>query len=311
MKIIFFGTPEPAAETLKRIIADGHEICLVVTQPDRPKGRGQKVVFSTVKELALKHNLLIEQPERVKNNAVFKALIEALHADLAIVVAYGRILPADLLMIPKHGFINVHASILPKYRGAAPIQWAILNGEKETGITIMKVIEKLDAGDIIAQEKVAISDDDDAVSLAKKLFVVGAELLSRTLTQLEKGAIKSAPQNETGVTFAPSLTKESGEIDWRKSAVEINNRIRALKPWPVAHTFFQGKQLKILKAKIVGGKSELPGKIVAVEKQNGFVVATGAGTLLIAEVQPADGRPMSAYNFVLGHDVAVGKNLPS
>jgi methionyl-tRNA formyltransferase len=315
MKIIFFGTPEPAAVILEKLIADGHQIVLAVTQPDRQKGRGLKVAFSPVKEIALKNNLPVEQPEKVKQNPIFRSLLESLKADIAIVVAYGKILPADLLNIPQNGFINVHASLLPKYRGAAPIQWALLNGEKETGVTIMKVIEQLDAGAVIAQERVAIEEKDDAIALSKKIFAAGGELLTRTLKEIEQGKAQPIAQDEKQVCFAPSLTKESGEIDWRKTAAEINNRVRALVPWPVAHTFYQGKMLKIWQAEpqtIDLQKKELaPGQIAAVNKAEGLVVATGQGNLMIGSVQPAGGRQMPAYDYVIGHDVEIGETLPN
>lgn len=311
MNIIFFGTPEPAAGILEQLIADGYQIVLVVTQPDRPKGRGQKVTFPAVKEVALKHSLPIEQPEKVKNNPVFKTLLQSLKADLAIVVAYGKILPPELLNIPAHGFINVHASLLPKYRGAAPIQWALLNGEKESGVTIMQVAEQLDAGDLIAQAKVMITEQDDAITLAKKIFAVGGELLTQTLPQIADGKIKLVPQNEAEVSFASVLTKESGEIDWRKSAAEIHNRVRALVAWPSAQTLYHGKMLRILKSHVVEEKKALPGTIVEIIKQVGFVVATGKGALLIVEVQPAGGKPMLAYDFAIGHKVKIGATLPN
>ena len=218
MKIAFFGTPAAAAEILNKLIAAKQEIVLVVTQPDRPKGRGQKVAFPPVKEVALQHALPLEQPEEVKKNPVFKSLLGSIKPDIAVVAAYGKILPQEILDIPKYGFINIHASLLPKYRGAAPIQWALLKGEKETGVTIFKLIDLLDAGPVILQKKVKIDPEDDAETLARKIFTAGGEAVLKALRQIKEGKAKFIPQNEAAVTYAASLKKESGEIDWKKNA---------------------------------------------------------------------------------------------
>lgn len=315
MKMVFFGTPGPAAGVLEILIKAKHQILCVVTQPDRPRGRGQRVTFSPVKEMALKNALPIEQPEEVKNNPVFESLLKSLKPDIAVVVAYGKILPKDILDIPEHGFINVHASLLPKYRGAAPIQWALLKGEKETGVTIFKLTELLDAGPIVLQKKVKIGEEDDAEIVSEKLFAEGAALLLKALRQIENGNAKYKLQKEADVTFAPSLTKESGEIDWKKSALEIHNRIRALLPWPAAHTFFRGKRLKILKARPfvmdLAAGPKVPGTIIHILKTEGFIVATGAGDILILEVQLEAGKKMKARDFVIGHDVKAGETLPN
>ncbi len=315
MKIIFMGTPQVAAETLKELINSKHEIVCVVTQPDRPKGRGQKIVFSPVKELALQNDLPLDQPEKVKNNKVFASLLKSLNPDVIVVVAYGMILPKEILDIPKNGCLNVHASLLPKYRGAAPVQWALLNGETETGITVMKLDELLDTGDIILQEKVKIEDNDNAITLLNKLFDLGKGTLLRVLDQIENGTVKYIKQNDAQATNAPMIKKESGEIDWRKSAVEIHNRIRAMVPWPGAHTFYKEKLLKIWATEIhlleLETKFKLPGTIVQVVKNLGFIVATGKGHLLVTEVQLEGKKRMPAYNFVNGHDVRVGETLPN
>jgi methionyl-tRNA formyltransferase len=315
MKIVYFGTPEPSAKILELLLEHKYEILCVVTQPDRPRGRGQKLSFSAVKEVALRHGLPLEQPEEVKNNSVFKTYLQSLGFDLGIVVAYGKILPKEILVIPRMGFINVHASLLPKYRGAAPIPWALLKGEEETGVTIFKLTELLDAGPIVAQRKLRIEEEDNTETLTRKLFALGAELLLESLPKLEKGEVEFIPQNEAEVTFAPSLTKESGEIDWHKSAFEIHNRVRALYPWPTAHTFYRGKRLKILRTRIMipqlTPKLPLPGSILQIVKEEGFVVATGAGGLLILEVLPEAGRRMKAYDFVMGHGLREGDTFPS
>lgn len=315
MRIVFMGTPEDSAVALQSLIDAKHEILAVITQPDRPRGRGQKITFSSVKELALKHDLPIEQPEKVKDNQVFISFLKSLEPDIIVVVAYGRILPKEILSVPKYGCVNVHASLLPKYRGAAPIQWALLNGEKETGVTIMKVDELLDTGEIILQEQVKIEEDDNTAALSKKLFSLGSRLLIEALKQIEEGTAKYTPQKEAEATQAPAIAKESGEIDWRKSAEEIHNRIRAMIPWPVAHTFYKEKLLRLWKSEIhvadLETRYKLPGTIVQIVKHIGFIVATGSGHVLILEVQPEGKKKMKAYDFLIGHDVKIGEILPS
>lgn len=315
MKIIFFGTPEPAAKILAALPVMGVEIVGVVTQPDRRKGRGLKSAFSPVKELALQHNWPLAQPERVKANADFQAWLAERKPDLAIVVAYGQILPQDLLDIPRHGFINLHASLLPKYRGAAPIQWALLKGEQVTGLTIFRLTAGLDTGPILAQQSVVIDDNDNAAALSAKLFAAGGELLANLLPAIADGKAPGGPQNESAATYAPTLTKESGEIDWQKSAREIHNRIRGLYPWPAAHTFFHGERLKLLASELAGPDlstaAHLPGTIVVLLKEDGFIVATGEGNLLIKQLQLASGKVLKASDFSRGHDVKSGETLPN
>jgi len=315
MKIIFMGTPIQAATILEQLVAAKHEILAVITQPDRPKGRGRKLSFSPVKEKALKHDLPLEQPEKVKHNEVLASLIKSLKPEAIVIVAYGQILPKNMIDIPKYGCINVHASLLPKYRGAAPMQWALLNGEKITGITIMKINERLDAGEIILQEKVKISEDDNTLTLSKKLFDHGGKLLAKALKQLEQGKAKLVVQNEAEATNAPAIAKESGEIDWRKTAWQVHNRIRAMVPWPIAHTFFKEKLLRIWASQVhvvdLATKFKLPGTVVDIVKDTGFIVATGQGHLLIKEVQLAGGKRMPAHVFVHGHDVRINETLPN
>lgn len=315
MRIVFMGTPEAGAKVLSDLISAKHEILAVVTQPDRPKGRGQKISFSPVKELALKYALPIQQPEKVKGNEVFISFLKSLNPEIIVVVAYGKILPKEILAIPKYGCVNVHASLLPKYRGAAPIQWAILSGEKETGVTIMKLEELLDTGEIILQEKVKIEEEDDAVTLSKKIFDLGSKLLLKALEEIAQGKAKYVKQNEAAATYAPAITKESAEIDWRKSAVQIHNRIRAMVPWPVAHTFYKEKLLKIWKSEIhladLETRYKLPGTIVGIIKKVGFIVATGKGHLLVTSVQPEGKKRMPAYDFVIGYKLKIGEVLPS
>lgn len=315
MKIIFFGTPQPAAKILESLLEAKHEILCVVTQPDRPRGRGQKTAFPPVKEVALKHALPVEQPAAVKNNAVFKSFLQSLQPEIAVVVAYGKILPKEILGIPTHCFINVHASLLPKYRGAAPIQWALLKGEKETGVSIFKLVETLDAGPVAAQAKVDISDDDNYETLSKKIFAAACPLLLKLLHDIKIGRAKFSPQNEAGATMAPSFTKESGELDWRKTAEEIHNRIRALSSWPTAHTFFRGKLLKLFKSRLfpidLETRARQPGEILEIVRNEGILVAAGRGNLLLTELQLEGKRRMKAGDFVIGHDVKAGETLPS
>jgi len=315
MKIVYMGTPEASARVLQALLDAGHEILAVVTPPDRPKGRGQKMSFSPVKELALAKSLPLQQPDKIKSDPVFFSFLRALSPELIVVVAYGKILPETILNIPCYGCINVHASLLPKYRGAAPIQWALLNGEKETGVTIMRLNPFLDQGEIILQEKILIEDGDNAETLANKLFEKGAPLLLEALEQVKRGTAKYLPQPAAAASYAPAISRESGEIDWRKSAVEIHNRIRALIAWPMAHTFYREKILKIWQAEIspldLDSKFSLPGTVTRLLKNVGFMVATGKGHLLIKEVQPAAKKRMGAYEYAIGHDLKAGEILPN
>lgn len=314
MRIIFMGTPKESASVLQTLLDAKQEIVLVVTQPDRPKGRGLKVKPSAIKELSLKQGLPLEQPESVKDTTFIK-ILESLKPDIIVVAAYGKILPKAILSIPKHGCINVHASLLPKYRGAAPIQWALLKGESETGVTIFKLDELLDTGSIILQEKIKIEDEDNAGTLSKKLFKLGSELLLKAITFIEKGQATYTSQPAAQVSYAPSITKESGSLDFKKSAVEVHNRIRAMNPWPGAYTFYKGKRLKILLSDIkisnLATGAHSPGTIIDMVKNVGFIVATSKGHLLIKEVQPEGGKAMRAYDFIIGHKVKVGEVLPS
>jgi len=310
MKIIFMGTPAPAAKILKALIESEHQIACVITQPDRPQGRGQKIVFSPVKELALQNDLPIEQPGKARNNPVLASLIKSLAPDIIVVAAYGQILPKEIIEIAKYGTINLHASLLPKYRGAAPVQWALLNGEKETGISIMRINERLDAGDIISQETIKIEQADDAETMLAKLFEQGKSLLLLTLKQIEQGKAHYLKQDDNQATLAPSITKESAEIDWKKPAPEIHNRVRAMVPWPVAHTFYQEKLLKIWKTEVVSGSGSA-GEILDIIKGKGFVVAAGQDALLVLEVQLEAKKRMSAYDFTVGKKLKIHDKIPS
>ena len=312
MKILFMGTPEPAKICLEALINSREEIVAVITQPDRPKGRGLKLAPTPVKETSLHYNIPVFQPEKIKDKDTIE-LIKGFKPDLIVIVAYGKILPKEMLNIPKLGTINVHASLLPKYRGAAPVQWALFNGEKFTGITVMKVTEELDAGDIILQESIPIYETDNAVTLTEKLFKLGAQLLVKAISQIKDGKAKYVKQDEKMVLFAPILKKENGVIDWKKKAAEISDQIRAFNPWPVAYTYHNNKILRIFAAEKIEMRDERceAGKIIKIINNKGFVVAACDEGLLITEVQPESGRKMSAWEFIAGHKLNVGDVLPS
>src|SRR5215471_13457626 len=246
MKLVFCGTPMFAVPSLERLHAAGFAIQLVVTQPDRPQGRGMAMTAPPVKQSALKLGLPVIQPEKIKKNEEFRAQLQALHPDAIIVVGYGRIIPPWMLELPRYGNINVHASLLPKYRGAAPVQWAIAQGETVTGVTTMLLNEGLDTGDILLQREMEIRSDDTAVTLAPRLAELGADLLVETLLGLEKGNVRPLAQDHSRATLAPILKKEDGEVDFSRSAAEICNRLRGFQPWPGATTQFRGKNLKLI-----------------------------------------------------------------
>jgi len=309
MNIIFFGSDDFAAVHLEKLIESKHTISACVTQPDKPKGRGLKLFLSPIKETAGKQDIPVFQPIDIKS-ADFTTSLKEKSADVFIVIAYGRILSKEILEIPKKVSINVHSSILPKYRGAAPINWAVINGEKKSGITIMMMNEKLDAGDILAQETLKISDADTAHSLREKMMTIGPALLLRTLEEIENDKVRGTPQNEKEATFAPKLVRDTGSIDWSKSALEIHNLVRGLIPWPSAHTLWMGKSLKILETQVVDGNQtdEKPGEIIEVDK-DGFQVACREKILLIKAVQLEGAKKMGAYDFALGHNISAGEML--
>lgn len=307
LKVIFMGTPDFAVPSLKAV-HEHHDVIAVITQPDRPKGRGQKLMPSPVKKFALERQLSIYQPEKIKIPE-FEAILNNLQPDLIIVVAFGQILSKYILDIPKLGCINVHASLLPYYRGAAPIHWAIINGESKTGVTIMFMDEGLDTGDMILTKEVEITEEMITGELHDKLMDAGATLLLETIEQLQQKTAKRIPQNHAISNYAPLLKKQTEEIDWSLSAVQIHNLVRGLNPWPVARCMFHDKRLKIWQARVYEGSStEVPGTIVELSK-NGFVVATGNGLLEICEIQPANKRRMSAKDYVCGHGIALNDRL--
>ncbi len=303
LKVVFMGTPDFAVPSLKKLVEKGYDVKLVITQPDKPAGRGKKLTPPPVKVAAKELGIPVYQPERVKDNEELRGKLLSINPDLIVVAAYGKILPEWLLNIPKYGTINVHASLLPRYRGASPIQWALLNGEEETGVTIMKVIPELDAGDIISQRRVKIEREDNAKTLHDKLAEVGAELLVETIPLYVSGKLKPVPQNEEEATYCPQIKKEMGEIDWTRSSREIFNQIRAFTPWPSAYTTFRGKRVKILKAEPVEGSGK-PGEVIEAGRE--LIVATGKGALRVERLRPEGRKEISGEEFVRGYRVKPG-----
>lgn len=305
MRVVFIGTPESAVLSLRRLIDDGHEIVAVWTQPDRPSGRGNKIHQSPVKEFAVQHNLAVHQPLKIKTREA-KSLFASHEADVAVIVAYGRILPAEFLNAPRQGCINVHFSLLPKYRGAAPVNWAIIEGEKETGVTTMQIVEELDAGPILLQRATDIGERETAPELMKRLAVLGADLLGDTLKGLEE--IEPQPQRSEDATFAPILKREDGRIDWTMDSYAIDCRVRGFQPWPHAFTTFRSHRLIIWEAtpEWIEQLQFKQGQIVEARGDR-LLVACGDGTAFrILELQPEDSRRMSARDFLNGSHLKVG-----
>jgi len=298
MKVVFMGTPDFAVPSLREIGKSNHQIISVVTGPDKPRGRGQKLSKTPVKEAAEKLNLTILQPEKL-DSPEFSKQIEKLEPDIFVVVAF-RILPKSLLQIPRKGAINLHASLLPRYRGAAPINWAIINGERETGITIFQIKPEVDTGEILYQEKIEIKEDDTAGSLHDKLSRIGAKALVRVLDMIERGEVKPIPQNEKLATYAPKIKPEMGRIDWSKEAKNIKNLIHGLSPVPGAFSFFKNKRVRFLKANIEDtGTSYSPGTIVYLDKKC-MKIQTGRGLLLPSMLQTEGKKPLTVTEFIKG-----------
>lgn len=308
------GTPESAVPTLKRCLNDGHEVAAVWTQPDRRAGRGGKLSAPPVKQFALAHGLTVHQPEKIKTEEA-RALFASHDADAAVVVAYGRILPASFLRAPRRGCINVHFSLLPKYRGAAPVNWAIVRGERVSGVTTMRMDEGLDTGPLYLQRATELGDEETAPQLLARLAIIGAELLSETLARIDE--LSPRPQREEEATLAPILKREDGLINWSASAEEIERRVRGFQPWPSAFTLFRGRRLVVWRARplsakdnpTVPGASRSPGELVAAQV-NGLMVACGKGDLLeLLEVQAEGKRRLCARDFVNGLRPQVGEVL--
>ena len=300
MRVVFMGTPDIAATCLQKIIEDGFQVVGVYTQPDRPKNRGMKLAFSPVKEVALRCGIPVYQPENFRE-ADTVAELKALNPDVIAVVAYGRILPQSVLDIPPKGCINIHASVLPSYRGSAPYQWAVLDGQKETGVTAMYLCRQMDAGDIIDVVKTPIGPDETAGELLDRLAVLGADLLSRTLEKMSMGAVDRKPQEEALATYAPMLDKTMCPIDWTRTAQQIHDHVRGLNPWPVATAEIGGNRFKIYATAIVPGKTgAAPGTILGLTK-SGLQIACGEGTVEIRVLQAEGGKRMAAPDYFRGH----------
>ena len=300
MRIVFMGTPDIAATCLKRILEDGHSVAAVYTQPDRPKNRGMKMTFSPVKETALAHGIPVYQPENFREDETVQTLRE-LAPDVIAVVAYGHILPQRVLDIPTKACINIHASLLPKYRGSAPYQWAILSGERETGVSAMYLCREMDAGDVIDVEKTPIDPDETAGELLDRLAVLGAGLLSRTLDRFAAGTVQAVAQDETQVSYAPMLDKTMSAIDWNKTARQVHDHVRGLNPWPVATAELGGTPFKIYETAVVeDGQTAAPGTVLGLTKQ-GLRVACGEGAVEIRTLQAPGGKRMGAPDYFRGH----------
>lgn len=318
MKIVFMGTPDFAVPSLKALLKAGHQVAGVVTQPDRPKGRGQKLAPPPVKAAALEAGLQIFQPEKIKTPE-FVAILQKMAPELIVVAAFGQLLSEEILHLPEHGCINVHASLLPKYRGAAPIHWSVINGEPETGVTIMQMERGLDSGDMIVSAGIPILPDDTTGTIHDKLAVMGAQLLVKAVTEIVSGTAERVPQNHQQSTYAPLLTKETEKLDWTKSSMDIYNLIRGLNPWPGAYTMIGDKVLKVWAGRactidcIPGPIPELtgypPGQILGNIPDVGFAVATGNGCLALTEVQLQGSKRMKAEDFMRGHHLEKGTLL--
>ena len=306
MVIAFFGTPQFAVPTLERLIASRHEVRGVVTQPDKPRGRGQKIADSPVKAAALQRGLPVFQPERLRDPHVAETMA-GWNADLGVVAAYGKLIPRELLGLPRFGMINVHASLLPKYRGASPVHRAVIDGEAQTGVTIMRMVEALDAGDVMARIARPIRPDETSDEVERDLADLGADLLLEVVDRIEAGTATSEPQDEGASTYAPRLTKEEGLVDWTLPAPRIHNRVRGLYPWPHAYSYLGGERIILLKTHVVNDSTSAePGKVVDVTR-DAIRVATGhGGVIAIDELQAEGRRPMRTREFLAGRPLQPG-----
>ncbi|WP_312281702.1 methionyl-tRNA formyltransferase [Oscillibacter sp.] len=303
MRVLFMGTPEFAVASLRRLAEDGHEICGVITQPDKPKNRGMKLIPTPVKEYAVTLGLDVFQPQKARDGEAMD-LVRRLAPELIVAAAYGKILPEELLNYPKYDSINVHSSLLPKYRGAAPINWAILNGDEETGVSIMYMVDKLDAGDVISKVKTPIGPDEDAQALTARLAELGAEALSRAIVEIESGTVVRTAQNEDAATYATMLSRDLSPIDWTKSAHAVNCQIRGLIPWPAASAVVDGRAMKVFKSQETGEETSAePGAVLSADKR-GIAVACGDGkSICLTEIQADGGKRMSVADYLRGHPI--------
>lgn len=308
MRIVFMGTPEVAAFSLERLFEAPEPVVGVVTQPDRPAGRGRKTILSPVRRVAEIRGVPTLAPEKIRDPSFFDVLSKWV-PDLIVVVAYGRILPRQILELAPHGCLNVHYSLLPKYRGAAPVPWAIIGGEEKSGVTTMRLVEKMDAGPIFLQREISVAPNDTTASLQAKLAPVGAELLVETIAGLKAGNLTPQAQDESKVTYAPVLKKEDGLIDWNLPAVSIERRVRGFNPWPSAYTYLAGNLLKIHRARVIEmAEKAAPGEVLKADKE-GLWIATGAGALSLEEVQLENRKKMTAREFLNGTRVEKGARL--
>lgn len=309
MRLVFFGSPAAAVHSLKKILEKGHRIELIITQPDRPAGRGKKTALSPVKKFSMEHNIPVYQPERIRKDPVALEKIKDISPELNVVVAYGQIIPKSIIDFPKYNSINVHFSLLPEYRGASPVQWAVLNGEQKTGVTIFELNERMDEGDILARQETQIYPREYASELEGRLAEMGAELLCETIDKIER--IPHEKQDHSKATYAPKIKKEQGRIDWNQNAVWIDRKVRAFTPWPSAFSYLEKKRIKILKGREQPQKIRhaLSGEILGVKKE-GLEVGCGQGSVyLIEELQPEGRRAMSAHAFTLGENVIRGNKF--
>lgn len=316
IKVIFMGTPEFAIAPLKVLIEEQFNVIAVVTQPDRPTGRKRIITPTPVKEVALQHGIPVLQPERLRD-ADAVAELTALQPDLIVTAAYGQILPASILNLPPHRCINIHASLLPRYRGGAPIQYAIMNGDEKTGVTIMYMAEGLDTGDMISRVEVPIEDEDDVGTLFSELSTAGAELLRETLPKLLAGEVTSVPQNDEEASYAPNISRDDERIDWSRSARDVFNQVRALHPWPISFTLWNGERLKVWACKLHSEtqaslanaqRDALPGTVLQCTAE-GIEVMTGQGTVWLTKIQPSGKRAMDVAEFVRGSEISAGTLL--
>ncbi len=306
MKIVFFGSPKSALPALNKILDAGNYINLIITQPDRPSGRGKKLAISPVKKFGLDRDIPIYQPEKIRKDPIIVEKIKASSPDLNIVVAYGQIIPSSVIYLPKYDSINMHFSLLPKYKGASPVHWAILNGDKKTGITIFKLNEKMDEGDILSQEEVEIFSYESSVDLEARLALIGADLLLKTISRIDK--IKPRKQDHSLSTYAPLLKKEDGKINWEKDSAYIERQVKAFNPWPSTYTFLEEKRIKILQGKSTDKKGSLgsPGEILKINKEGLEICCGDRNSFLIEILQPENKKEMNAYSFSLGGKIKPG-----
>ena len=304
MRILFMGTPEFAAASLKRLVEDGHQVCGVFTQPDKPKNRGHKMAFSPVKEYALTVGIPVYQPLKMRDGEAL-GIVRELAPELIVVAAYGKLLPEDILNTPSYGSINVHSSLLPKYRGAAPINWAILNGERVTGVSIMYMAKELDAGDVILCRETPIDPDEDAQALTARLALLGADALAEAVEQLKNGTAQRTAQDHSAFTYAPMLDRSLSPMDFTRSAQQLHDQVRGLIPWPCASMTLDGRTVKVYRTAIGGETALAAGRIAEAGKQ-GLAIACGDGRLLrVLELQAEGGRRMAAADYLRGHPVQV------